>query len=155
MEAIITKAIYAGAAAFGIAVMLNLPRRFLITCFLISSLTSACHFLLMQLGLSIESSTFIGAAIAGLTAMLAGKRIRAPSLMIALPTLIPMVPGVLAYKFAIGILELSNYAGESDSVMFLDVLRNGFRAMLITFALAGGVLIPHMLRPILLHRETL
>lgn len=73
--------------------------------------------------------------------MRASKQFRTAPLVLAIPSVIPMIPGVLLYRFLFGILTINSL--NADNFMF--VLRSGITGVLIIVCLAVGVSIPHIL----------
>ena len=62
-----------------------------------------------------------------------------PHQCLSIPTVIPMVPGVLMYRCLFGLLGMHGVVGELTGAMY-----NGIRASLIVLCIAIGVAIPNI-----------
>ncbi len=128
--------------AMGFSIIFNIPKRLLpvvaiggaISVFIRNSL-------IVFAGFSPVGASFFAAAVISVIAMRAAKQFRTAPLVLAIPSVIPMIPGVLLYRFLFGILTINSL--NADNFMF--VLRSGITGVLIIVCLAVGVSIPHIL----------
>ncbi|WP_298705810.1 threonine/serine exporter ThrE family protein [uncultured Veillonella sp.] len=97
--------------------------------------------LIVQLGFTTIGASFVAAAIIGILALSIYKKVRTAPLVIAIPSVIPMIPGVLLYRFLYGVLTINTLTPES----FMITLRSGITGALIIICIAIGVSIPHIL----------
>jgi len=67
---------------------------------------------------------------------------REPPLIFAIPSVIPLVPGVFVYKTMIGFVKLSGTVGDDYSLVLSQTVHNGIMTLFIVMAIAIGVAIP-------------
>jgi uncharacterized membrane protein YjjB (DUF3815 family) len=137
-------AAWSAVAAVGFAVLFSVPRRYLPGCLLAAALGHATRALCLRAGASLEASTLIGATAVGVVAMAFSRRMRAPMTLFSLGAIIPLVPGVLAYKTMLGILDLLRSATPRPELA-AEVLVLGARTGLVVGAIAFGVVTPSLL----------
>jgi uncharacterized membrane protein YjjB (DUF3815 family) len=140
------KAIWLGCAAIGFAVLFNVPRRTLVTIFVIAALGGLVKIALQQVGAVAALATLPGAVLIGLLSVLAAHQRKAPPMIFAIPAVIPMIPGFFAYQAMVGMIELTV---EKDPVLyskiFFATVNNGLSAFFVMLALSVGVAIPMLL----------
>lgn len=143
---LVEKFFWFGVAAVGFAVLFNVPKRSLPAIFIIAAMGGISKLLLMNTGVSIIVGTLGGATLIGFLSIPLAHRIHVPPPIFSIPAVIPMVPGILAYRMMIGLLKL---AGDLDPVTYerisAETLSNGLKVMLILMGLAGGVGIPMLI----------
>ena len=74
-----------------------------------------------------------------------GRRLHAPALVFVIPGVIPLVPGALAFRTVKELLTLTAQSRHDDAALLASVVTNGFKAMLVTGAMALGVALPSLL----------
>jgi uncharacterized membrane protein YjjB (DUF3815 family) len=140
------KSIWFGLAAIGFSILFNVPRRALLSIFLIGAAGGIFRLLLLQQDVNIILATLAGATLIGSVSIWAAHNKHTPPLVFAIPAVIPMVPGVFAYRMMIGIVKLS---GTLEPGMYTQVLSEtityGIKVMFILMALAGGVALPMLI----------
>lgn len=99
------------------------------------------NILVVWLGFTSIGASFVAAATIGLLALMIYKKVRTAPLIIAIPSVIPMIPGVLLYRFLYGVLTINTLSTEG----FMTTLRSGITGSLIIVCIAIGVSIPHIL----------
>ena len=62
-------------------------------------------------------------------------------MVVTIPSVIPMIPGVLMYRLLIGLFDIT----ELNPQEFLGAMQAGVKSFLIIFAIAVGATIPEML----------
>ncbi len=144
-SALLFDALWSGVAATGFAVLFNTPRRLLGICFLIGAVSHACRAALMKLGwVGIEAGTLAAATVIGFSALAFARRMRVPVIAFALPSAIPMVPGALAFKAMLGMLQLVAGSGATDPALAVAALVAAAKTALILAAIVIGVGSPSM-----------
>ncbi len=130
-------------AALGFAVLFNAPRRSLLPTVFIALCSGVIKQGLLHLGFNAPLTALMSAAIVGIFSIQAAHSFHAPNVIFSIPAIIPLVPGVYAYRMMIGLIQL---VGDLDSEAYLRVLastvKNGLSAAFITLALAVGVAAP-------------
>ncbi len=143
----IEKALFAAVAAFGFASISNPPKRALTaSAFLAAVGVSFRYYLTSQLMLPLPSATFLAAILMGSISFLTAHIIRIPNEVFTFPSLLPMIPGMFAYK---SILYMMRFLRITDSDANIDNLfesfRYGFTSLFIMVALVVGISVPVML----------
>ncbi len=135
--------LWCGVAAVGFGVLLNVPERTLPVILLLGAAGGLLKFAALQWGLPLIIATFCGAALIGLLTIPFAHLKHAPPQIFAIPAVIPMVPGILAYQTMIGLLQLT---GEHPALTYHQLLSetvgSGLRTLFILFSIAAGVAIP-------------
>lgn len=136
--------LFAAAASAGFAVILNPPRKAIfISAFLAASGHSLRYFLMNSTPLDITCATFISAFAIGMGSMLCAKLVHLPAEIFSFPSLLPMVPGMYAYKT---ILSLISFMKSNDETLLLhmitEIFQNGLTTIGIMTSLVVGAAIP-------------
>ncbi len=142
---LIEKAFWGGWAAVGFAVLFNVPARALISVYLLGLLGVFTKFLLLGMGLNVVLPSFIGASLVGILSIRAAHAKHAPPLIFAIPAVIPLVPGIFAYKTMLGIIALTGNVTENFNQTLAETVNNGAKASFIIMSLAVGVGVPNLI----------
>ena len=138
----------AAIAAIGFAVISNPPRNAIFVSAILAALGHSLRFFLIKSGLDISLSTFVAATFIGLLSMLFARIIRCPAEVFSFPSLLPMIPGMFAYRT---ILTLIRFMQSTDVVkaqgFMLDFFHNGLTTLFILLALVVGVSLPILFFP--------
>ena len=140
------KWIWLGLAGIGFGVLFNVPERTLMVIFVMAALGGALKILIMYLGGGVIFASFAGAMLVGFLSIYAAHLRHSPPFVLAIPSVIPMVPGALAYRAMLGIIRLT---GELDHDVFVTLMHNtvdnGLKAFFVLLALSLGVSMPMLL----------
>ena len=99
LGSVIADAIGAAIAAIGFAVISNPPRRAILYAALLAAVGHSIRFVLLKYaGLDLASASFIAAFSIGMLSLVAGYRIFCPATVLYIPALLPMIPGMYAYR---------------------------------------------------------
>ncbi|MDE6331683.1 MAG: threonine/serine exporter family protein, partial [Muribaculaceae bacterium] len=101
-------AFFAAIAAIGFASISNPPRRAYLYCALIAAIGHSSRFLMMNesvLGLHIVIATALASLLIGVLAVLLSPLAKMPAETCLFPSLLPMIPGINAYKTSAGLLR--------------------------------------------------
>ena len=138
----------AAIAAIGFAVISNPPRNAIFVSAILAALGHSLRFFLIKSGLDISLSTFVAATFIGLLSMLFARIIRCPAEVFSFPSLLPMIPGMFAYRT---ILSLIRFMQSTDVIkaqsFMLDFFHNGLTTLFILLALVVGVSLPILFFP--------
>ncbi|MBE3022150.1 threonine/serine exporter family protein [Campylobacter sp. RM13119] len=132
-------ALFAAVAGLGFAYASSPPAKTLAFSALIAAISHASRFLILQMQiLNITVATLIASFLAGILGMFFAKRLKVPAEIIAFPALLPMVPGIYAYK---SILALFSFIKSDDASEKTNLLIIFFDNALTTagVAIAMGV----------------
>lgn len=136
----------AAVAALGFAILFNVPVHTLIVCAIGGAVAVIMRNLLIQnAGLSLPLSSFCGALTVGFASIYLIHKVHVPAKVIAIPPVIPMVPGVLMYKAMIGILSLDASGGAEQLPMLLQTIESGITAGMTVLGLSLGIAIPNVI----------
>ncbi|ADD68890.1 conserved hypothetical protein [Denitrovibrio acetiphilus DSM 12809] len=133
----------AAFAATGFAVLFNVPKNQLVFCSIGGLLSYFVRTLLMQSGVEIIWATFVSASVVSVYGVLWAKRHNAHPKVITVASIIPMIPGVYAYKTMIAVVGLAGEDLTNETLQSAVV--NGIETIFILGAIAFGLAIPNML----------
>lgn len=144
-SAVLSDGLLAAVAAIGFAVISNPPKRAVIVSALLAAIGHGCRFYLIKNGIfDLTLATFIAAFIIGILSMGFAKIIRCPAEVFAFPSLLPMIPGMFAYRTILSLMRFMQ--AESGSEMSWDLLeqifRNGLTTVFVMFSMVVGVILP-------------
>lgn len=147
----ILQAVAAAMGAFGFSVLFNVPRKYwLLACLGAVITVDTRDFCFVALGLSMAVSSFIGAAVFSVLCFLGSRWLSAPTFVVAIPAVIPLIPGVLLYRFLFALIQ----SGSMPEADVLSAMKNGIDGMLILLGIAIGVTVPDVLcHQIIRHRK--
>ncbi len=129
-----------GAASF--AVFFNLPKRLLIASALGGAICVCTrNFFTFELGMSSDVGTLVGATLVSIFAVKAIHWLHTPSLVLVVPAVIPLVPGVLIYYALFATINIHRLSVAD----FLEATQIGVKALLIILAIAIGAAAPSLL----------
>ena len=128
-----------GAASFSI--LFNVPRRLL---FATACGGAICvctrNFFVFELGFGSEVGTLAGATLVSIIAMRAIHWLHTPSLVLVVPAVIPLVPGVLIYRLLFAVINIRRFTLDQ----LLAAIQSGVDALLIILAIAIGAAMPNI-----------
>ncbi len=143
---ILEKSVWAGIAAIGFAILFNVPRRVIFSIWALGALGGLIKFSAMQFDIRIVFASFLSATAIGILSIQMAHKRNSPPLVFFVPSVIPMIPGVFAYKMMLGLIALANI--ENTDVFtqtLMETVKNGATAMFILISLGTGVAIPMLL----------
>ena len=138
-------ALWGGLTALGFAVLFNVPVRTLAACAAGGAIARLLVSTLQLYGLTIEASTLFGAMVVGFLAVLFAKKWQAPPPVFSIPSVIPLIPGVLAFKTMMGVVALAHVDLPASYGTLLETSMFAVRTLLILAAIAGGIAMPTLL----------
>ncbi|QCD52372.1 threonine/serine exporter family protein [Campylobacter sp. RM16192] len=141
MVSVVVDAMFAAIAGLGFAYVSSPPKRTLLYSALLAAVAHSFRFLMLQTGLlSIALATLIASFMIGILGMFFAKRLKVPAEIIAFPALLPMVPGIYAYKSILAILSYTKSVEIEQKTMYLMLFfDNAITTMTISIALGVGV----------------
>ena len=139
-------AFFAGIAAIGFAAISRPPRQAYLWCALIAATGHSFRFLLMtgtDLHLHIVLSTTLASFLIGIMAVLLSPKTKVPAETYLFPSLLPMIPGIYAYKTFMGLTMCMYNASQGmfDKYFYLFA-SNGLTCFFILLGMAVGATIP-------------
>jgi uncharacterized membrane protein YjjB (DUF3815 family) len=143
-------AFFAAIAGMGFGIISNPPAKAFPYIAILAAAGFAFRMLLMKyLGADIASASLAASLLIGFGALLSGIRTFYPITVVAIPALLPMVPGKIAYNAIFSIimyLQTINAQEQHDKYLYL-LMDNSFLALSIIFLLALGVAVPIAIFP--------
>lgn len=139
-------ALFAAIAAIGFSSISNPPRNAYIYCAFIAAAGHSVRFLLMQpcaASMSIIPASAIAACVIGLLAVLLSPHAKTPAETFLFPSLLPMIPGIYAYKTFGGIVMCLFHNGEGDFMHYFYLFAyNGLTCLFIILGMVIGATVP-------------
>jgi uncharacterized membrane protein YjjB (DUF3815 family) len=134
---------FAAIPAVGFALVFNVPQKALKYCAIGGAIGHGSRYLMLQYGIPIEWATFFAATIVGMIGVAWSKKFLAHPKVFTIAALIPMVPGVFAFKAMIALVEI-NHLGYTPELV-TAMAENFLKAMFIISGLAIGLAMPGLL----------
>jgi uncharacterized membrane protein YjjB (DUF3815 family) len=143
---IVIKSLWAGIAAIGFGILFNVPRRVILSIWALGALGALIKFSAMNFEVGIVFSSFLGATAIGIVSIQMAHLRNSPPLVFSIPSVIPMVPGVFAYKMMLGLIALTSIE-NTDAYLktLIETVNNGAKMMFILISLGIGVAIPMLI----------
>ena len=140
------KSIWGGIAALGFAALFNVPVRSLFHIFLFGSIGVLIKFALLHYSFNIAFASLSGAVAIGFLSIPAAHYKHTPPLIFYIPAVIPMIPGILAYRMILGLITLTgNPKSPTYNATLLETVNYGLKVVFILISLSVGVVIPMLL----------
>lgn len=145
----IQDALFAAMAAIGFSAISNPPRRAYLYCAVIAAAGHALRFCLMHtLGWHIVVASFCASLLVGLLAVLLSPHAKIPAETSLYPALLPMIPGIYAYKTFAALVMCTYYGGEEEFLHYFYLFaNNGLTTFFILLAMVIGATIPMFMFP--------
>ncbi|HEX5171134.1 MAG TPA: threonine/serine exporter family protein [Cyclobacteriaceae bacterium] len=141
---ILAKAFWCGFASLGFGVLFNAPPRTLFAIWFGGFIAGFVKFGALQTipGSGVILGSFIAAVTVGIASIPVAHLRHVPPMIFAVPSVIPLIPGVFAYRTMLGLMKLTgNITGEYSQVM-AETVHNGVITLFVIMALSLGVTIP-------------
>ncbi len=140
---LINDMLFASIPAVGFALIFNVPVPALKYCALGGAIGHGSRYLMLHFGIPIEWASLFAAGIVGMIGVQWSRRFLAHPKVFTVAALIPMVPGVFAYKAMIAMVEIHHLGFKPE--LFASLMENFLKAMFIIAGLAVGLAIPGLL----------
>ncbi|MBD5313746.1 MAG: threonine/serine exporter family protein [Duncaniella sp.] len=139
-------AFFAAIAAIGFAAISNPPKQAYFYCALIAAIGHSARFLMMHqalLGMHIVIASTLAALIIGILAVLLSPIAKTPAETCLFPSLLPMIPGIYAYKTFGGLVMClyHGHEGEFEHYFYLFA-SNGLTCLFILLGMVVGATAP-------------
>ena len=143
--ATIADGLFAAVAAIGFAIISNPPRKALAICALLACVGHGVRYFLMHntaMPLDLVAASTVAGFCIGLLAVPFAMRIHCPAECFAFPSLLPMVPGMFAYKAIRDLINIVRMPGEYTAEYVARFFHNGSLTVLVMFGMVVGCIIP-------------
>ena len=133
-------AIAAAIAAMGFSTIFNVQRRLLLVVALGGAIAVCTrNFVNFELGFGPVVGSFMGAFVVSVIAVKAVHIFHVPGHVLTIPSVIPMIPGVLMYRALFSLINMTGNANEVSAVFV-----NASSALLIVICISLGVAVPNI-----------
>lgn len=131
----------AAVAAVGFSTLFNTPPRLLwVVAFGAVIAVSIRNFLMLEFDFMQSTASLIGSVVVCLLSLKVVHIVHTPTHVLTIPSVIPLIPGVLIYRFLFGIINIESLSDMSYRILLID----GVNAILIILGITFGVAIPNM-----------
>lgn len=141
---ILTDGLFAAIAGCGFGMLSNPPRRCFVYIAILSAISHALRFSLMtHAGVDIATASFFAALTAGFVSLPFAKTSKVPMTVLYIPALLPMVPGIYAYKTVFSLimfLKSLNDTNQGMEYMELFFLNGSVTVSVIALMTVGATL---------------
>ncbi len=144
----ISDAFFAAIAAIGFGAISNPPRRAFLSIALLAAIGHALRYGLMHhLGVDIATASLTASFTIGMLSIVLGASIRCPITVLYIPALLPMIPGMYAYRVVFSLIMLLHNLGdpELEQQYIQQLFVNGVVTSTVIFNLAVGATMPFFL----------
>lgn len=142
---LIMDGVFAAIAAIGFGAISNPPRRAFGRIALMAAVGHCLRtFLMANMDVNIAFASFFAALLIGLTSVWLGRGIKVPMTCLIIPSLLPMIPGIYAYKSVFSlIMFLQNLDSETESARYMSAFfLNATVSVGVVVLLVVGAVIP-------------
>ena len=138
--------LFAAIAAIGFSSISNTPRRAYAVCALIAAAGHAVRYVLMApdiAGMHIVMASTLAAMVVGVLGVLMAPLIKCPAEVCLFPALLPMIPGMYAYRTVQALISCMLHTGEAAFDHYLSLFaQNGLTCSFIMLGMVLGANIP-------------
>ncbi len=145
VRAAVADGLFAAVAGAGFAIISNPPRKALLVCALLACVGhGARYFLMHHAGLELDQVTASAAAafVIGLLAVPFAMRLHCPAECFAFPSLLPMVPGMFAYKAVRDLINIVRLPDDYTMEYVARFFHNTSLTVLVMFGMVVGCIVP-------------
>ena len=139
---ILIKSIFASIASTGFAMLFNVPKHTLIFCALGGAITYIIRNISIELGLSIELSTFIASSSIGFITLSWSRKFLIPRPVYTVASIIPMIPGTYAFAAMISLVNMNSHGVTPELIELF--IGDSLKAVSILGAISFGLALPSL-----------
>ncbi len=144
ISSVLFDGVFAAIAAIGFAVISNPPRKAILISALLAAVGHALRFyLLNHTAFGLIPSTLCASFTIGLFSIYFARLIHCPAEVFSFPSLLPMIPGMYAYKTILALIRFMRTEDEEILPnLIVEIFRNGLTTFFVLAVLAIGVSLP-------------
>ena len=144
MLSILEDCFFAAIAAIGFGSISNVPYRAFTGCAILAALGHGTRtFLMTQMDMQITFASLIGALVIGFLSIPVSSHYKAPAESMSFPALLPMIPGMYAYRSVEGLLQcIMSKDAETFTHAFYLFSYNGMVCVIIVILMVLGATVP-------------
>ena len=132
----------AALSAICFSIIFNVPPRLLFLAATGAVITVGIYNLLIVfVHWQVVEATFAGASVLSILCFWLSKLFHIPAFIINIPSVIPLIPGVLLYRLLFSVINVNALTGAA----LLQAIQNGVQAVLVLIAIAVGVTLPDVI----------
>ena len=135
--------IIAAVPAVGFALIFNVPPKALIYCAFLGALGHSFRTLLLHFDVQLVLATFLAAGLIGFIGVQISQHYLAHPKVFTVAAIIPMIPGIYAYKAMIAIVQIGSYGTSPE--LFQQMMDNFVKTGFLLGALVFGLALPRLL----------
>jgi uncharacterized membrane protein YjjB (DUF3815 family) len=141
---VLLKSVWCGLAALGFSILFNTPRRTLVAIWSGGFMAGMVKYGTAAIfpGVSIIMSSFLAALAVGFISIPMAHWRHVPPVIFAIPSVIPLVPGIFAYRTMLGLMRLTRTDNKNFTEVIEATVHNGVTTLFIVMVLALGVVLP-------------
>lgn len=147
---ILSDGLFAAIAAIGFGAISDPPMRAFPRIAILAAAGHALRYTLMTyFDVDIATGSLCASLTIGFGSMMLGRRIHCPTTVMSIPALLPMIPGMFAYKSMFSIIMFfQRLENTADATVYLEAaLRNGMITVFVILMLAAGATLPILMFP--------
>jgi uncharacterized membrane protein YjjP (DUF1212 family) len=138
--------ISAGVAVAAYGTFFSMPWRLLPIPVAIGMLAHAARWVVISLaGASVEMGALVACFIVGTIVTPLAHRLRLPFAAFSFACVVSLIPGVLLFQMAGGVVDIVALGAKAPSSLMLSVIGDGASAFMIMMAITIGLILPKML----------
>ncbi len=143
---LLIRCILGGLAAIGFAILFNVPKRILVQIFMMGAIALLVKTVTLNyLHFNIILASFLSSSSIGIIGLFVSAYKRIPPLILVIPSVIPLIPGIFIYNTLIGLMKMTTETDSSFFDLFIQTSQNGLKATFILMVLAIGISIPNLI----------
>lgn len=142
---ILSDGAFAAVAAIGFGAISDPPLRAFPAIALLAAIGHSLRFCLMSyLGVDIATASLCASFSIGMGSLLIGKRIYCPMTVLYIPALLPMIPGMYAYKIVFSLIMFMQnlQSPELQQTYMMNLCTNAVITCSVIFMLVVGATLP-------------
>lgn len=142
---------FAAIPAVGFALIFNVPSNALKYCAILGALGHGLRTLLVHFDMPLVFATFFGASLIGFIGVYLSQRYLAHPKVFTVAAIIPMIPGVYAYRSMISLVQVHHYGFSQNLLenMIESFVQTGFILAALVFGLALPGLLFYRQKPVI------
>ena len=134
---------FAAIAGMGFAIGANPPIRLALMASGLATIGFMVRYSLIAAGIGIATASLCAALVISLCSIPCSKRLHIPAEMFSFPALLPMIPGMFAYRTILATMKfLGATAMSSREAYLVEIVYNGLTTFFIMWALVIGAVLP-------------
>jgi uncharacterized membrane protein YjjB (DUF3815 family) len=134
----------AGVAVAAFCIFFSTPLRMLGWPIAVGTLAHALRWFTLDLGASAATGAFVACLFVGLVLTPVARRHRMPFAAVGFASVVALIPGVLLFRLASGLLQLADSTNTTSPVL-VGTVADGVTAIMIILAMGLGLIVPKLI----------